>query len=90
MRQGQVKTICGLFELGDPAPILREVWQELDSVVRDRNAVAHGRETADEVGRRYSEQEILEKLDSWEARWLDFLDWVEAQATQRSFYLLPR
>lgn len=90
MRQGQVRTICSLFELGDPAPILREVWQELDSVVRDRNALAHGAETADEVGRRYTEQEIMDKLDTWENRWLEFLDWVEVQASQRTFYLLPR
>jgi hypothetical protein len=90
MRRKQVQTICDLFDLGNPAPVLKEVWQEIDTVVIERNAIAHGRETADEVGRRYSESDLLQKIDLWETRWIDFLNWVEGQASKREFYLLPR
>jgi len=44
-RTSQVRTFCNVFGLSDPAPVLREVWNRLDTIVADRNAVAHGRET---------------------------------------------
>jgi len=86
----QVTTFCKMFGLPDPAPVLREVWERLNTVVADRNAVAHGRETPDEIGRRYTIDEINELIRLWDERWTEFINWVEAAAMTRDFYRLPR
>jgi hypothetical protein len=86
MRTSQVNTFCRIFELGDPAPVLREVWNRLDTIVSERNAIAHGRITPTEVGRAYSHQEINDLIKSWDMRWSDFLAWIERQASTRDFY----
>jgi hypothetical protein len=60
------------------------------TIVIDRNAVAHGRETPGEVGRRYTLPEINELVRLWDERWMAFIDSVEAAAGARDFYRLPR
>jgi hypothetical protein len=89
-RTTQVRTFCEIFGLPDPAPVLREVWSRLDAVVADRNAVAHGTETPDDVGRRYTLLEINGIVDLWDLRWMDFIDWVESAARVRDFYRTSR
>jgi hypothetical protein len=86
----QVRTFCDIFGLSDPASVLQEVWDRLDTVVADRNSVAHGKETPDEVGRRYTLPEINELVRLWDERWTEFINWVEAAAATRDFYRLPR
>lgn len=88
MRRKQVSTLCTVLGLGDPAPILREVWDKIDPVVRDRNKIAHGEATADEVGRQYTIGETRALVALWHQRWGEFLDWVERSASTRSFYRL--
>jgi hypothetical protein len=90
MKRGQIVTFCRLFELGEPGPILREVWDGLDTIVTQRNALAHGQATAAEIGRRYTHADLESLIDSWELRWNQFLDWVETRAATRAFFLLPR
>ncbi|MEU8431274.1 hypothetical protein [Micromonospora sp. NPDC048887] len=90
MKRSQVKLFCELFDLGNPAPVLREVWERIDTVVDERNGIAHGRLTPEEVGRRYSHGEMLNLIDVWGARWSDFLDWIEPQCQGSSFYLSKR
>ena len=65
-RTSQINTFCNVFGLPDPAPVLREVWSRIDTIVSDRNAVAHGRETPGEVGRRYTLPEINELVRLWD------------------------
>jgi hypothetical protein len=89
-RQPQVMTFCKIFGLGDPAPILQQAWQRLDSIVSERNAVAHGRMTPSEVGRSYSLADISQLIDVWEERWLEFINWVETSASSRDFFRMPR
>lgn len=59
----QLRTIWAIFGITDPvvptvlmAPLIAEL-------VENRNAIAHGRKTAHEVGRRYSKAEIKRKND---------------------------
>ena len=54
MKRSQVSLFCDIFELGDPGTILKEVWGRLDTIVTERNGIAHGRLTPEEVGRNYS------------------------------------
>lgn len=86
MKPSQVELFCELFRLGHPARVLREVWPRLDQVVRDRNAVAHGNETAEQVGRRYSFDDVLVLTYFWHLRWHEFADHVEHSGSVRSFF----
>jgi hypothetical protein len=69
---------------------LREVWQRLDTVVTERNAIAHGRETAGNIGRQYTLADLNTLVDLWDLRWMEFIDWVEQAAASRDFYRTPR
>jgi len=90
MRRSQVDTFCRIFDLGDPAPVLREVWERLDSIVVERNQIAHGQLTPGEVGRNYTIGEVLELVELWGDRWGSFLEWVEGKASTRDFFRTPR
>lgn len=89
-RRSQVLTFCKVFNLGDPAPILREAWNRLDTIVAERNAVAHGRLTAGDVGRNYSPADMQRLVEIWELRWNEFINWVESAAVTRDFFRIPR
>lgn len=89
-RRSQVLTVCRVFGLSSPAPILREVWGQIDGVVAQRNAIAHGRLTPGEIGRDYSYSDINGMIDVWDMRWHEFLEWVERAASTRDFFRLPR
>lgn len=89
-RRSQVGTFCQVFGLGDPAPVLKGAWERLDTIVSERNKIAHGLLSADEVGRTYSLTETRSLVDLWETSWLDFIAWVERSASTRDFFRLPR
>lgn len=90
MRKSQVLLFCELFGLPHPGATLREVWQRLDVVVTERNGIAHGRLTADEVGRNYTVDEMRALTYLWVIRWTEFLDLVEQSAANRNFYRVSR
>jgi hypothetical protein len=90
MKASQVSLFCDLFDLGNPAPVLREAWDQINAVVDQRNGIAHGRLTPEEVGRRYSHDEIMRLIRVWGDRWNDFLGWVEPQCQGSAFYLSKR
>jgi hypothetical protein len=75
-----------IFELGDPGCILREVWDRLDTIVIERNNIAHGAATPEEVGRAYSSMDTRNLVDIWESRWLELIEHVETSASNRDFY----
>lgn len=86
MKSSQVRLVCDLFDLGDPGPILKEVWSRLDTVVTERNHIAHGKSTPEEIGRNYSLADINTLVDLWEKRWSEFLQHVGTQAASRDFF----
>lgn len=86
MKRSQVVLFSRLFGLDDPGPILKEVWSRLDTVVTERNNIAHGSLTADEVGRRYSLDDATELCRLWELRWSEFLSAAEVAGSTRAFY----
>ena len=87
MKRTQVEVFCNLFELGNPASILREVWGRLDTIVNERNGIAHGRLTPEEVGRNYSIDEMRKLIDSWENRWKEFIIHISTRASSNSFFV---
>jgi hypothetical protein len=90
MKCSQVTIFCEIFELGDPGPILREVWDRLDTIVTQRNGIAHGGLTPEEVGRNYSLSDIQILMNLWLQRWTSFIDHIEARAQNREFYRYDR
>jgi hypothetical protein len=68
MKNSQVAVFCRVFDLGDPLPVLREVWPRINIVVDQRNGIAHGRLTPEEVGRTYTHAEVLGLISLWELR----------------------
>jgi len=69
---------------------LHRTWATIDSVVSERNGVAHGRKTPEDVGRGYTEKEVRKLIDDWKDDWLDFLGEVEKLAQSRDFFRTPR
>ena len=86
MKSSQVRLVCDLIALGDPGPILKEVWNRLDTVVTQRNHIAHGQATPEEIGRTYTQAEIDTLVNLWETRWREFLQHVGTQAASRAFF----
>lgn len=90
MKCSQVALFCEIFELGDPGAILKEVWTRLDAIVAERNGIAHGRLTPDEVGRNYSLTDVRTLVDLWQQRWMAFITHIESQASSRTFFRYDR
>jgi hypothetical protein len=89
MKRSQVVVWADTFKIGSPGAILGASWQNIDSIVTQRNGVAHGRLTPQEVGRRYSEREILDLTADWAADWDRFLVHVEGLTSNRDFFRRP-
>lgn len=89
MRSSQIVLWCKIFELPHPASILRRTWAAVDTIVVQRNDIAHGGQTADLVGRNYSEADIRQLISDWRDDWLDFLNVVEQKGSTRDFYRIP-
>ncbi len=89
MRSSQIVLWCKVFDLPHPASILRRTWTSVDTIVVQRNEIAHGGQTADLVGRNYSEAEIRQLISDWQDDWLNFLDIVEQNGSTRDFYRTP-
>ncbi len=86
MKTSQIRVFCDVLGFGDPAPVLRELWPRIDTIVTERNKIAHGGATADEIGRAYSIADTRKLVALWQARWGDFLTWAETSAASRDFF----
>lgn len=89
MKSSQIVLWCRTFDLPHPASILRRTWPVVDTIVVQRNGIAHGGLTADLVGRDYSEPDIRQLISDWRDDWLNFLDIVEQSGSTRDFYRKP-
>lgn len=89
MKTSQIHVWCKLFDIPNPHLLLHRTWNVIDAVVSQRNGVAHGRVTADEVGRIYTEADIRQLVENWRLDWVDFLQFVDSRASMRDFYRTP-
>lgn len=65
-RRGQLQTIWDIFGVSQPLlPIPRHLGR-VDELVEHRNAIAHGRRTAEDIGRRFSVGDINDRIDDTE------------------------
>lgn len=89
-KRSQISLWCSTFEIPNPISLLANIWGEIDTIVADRNGIAHGRLTPDEVGRRYTETDIRTLISDWRSDWSSFLVEVQRLASSRDFFRLPR
>lgn len=90
MKSTQIKLWCDIFEVGPPQKLLNRTWSSVDAIVAQRNQIAHGAATPDEVGREYTEAEIRLLIEDWRQDWSAFLLHVESLGSSRDFFRLPR
>lgn len=90
MKRSQVSLWCSIFQVGEPRQLLSGIWGSLDAVVAQRNGIAHGRLTPDQVGRDYTEFEIRDLKRRWAGDWDSFIVHVESLAQDRSFFRVER
>ena len=87
MKSTQVRTICRLFDLGDPAPILGRTWSHIDEFQRKRNAIAHGSVLPSKIGENYSALEIETFYREWRCSWIAFAEHIEKESLNPRFWI---
>lgn len=86
MRQTQVDVFCRIFDLPHAGKSLGPIYHRIDTIVTQRNQIAHGSLTADQVGRDYSHADLLDLIALWEEGWIRFIESTErACNTPRHF-----
>lgn len=89
MKTSQIELWCRTFDVRHPASILRRTWGSVDAIVTERNGIAHGSRTPDEIGRTYTEADMRSLIADWHYDWHDFLTHVEGLASTRDFFRKP-
>ena len=59
----QLETIWKIFSVSPPVVPERRLIGIIEELVENRNAISHGRFTPEEVGRRYSAQDIADRVE---------------------------
>ena len=86
MKSTQVRTICYLFDLGDPAPILGRAWSHIDDFQYKRNEIAHGSVLPSKIGENYSALEIESFYSEWRCSWVAFAEHIEKESLNPRFW----
>lgn len=86
MKSTQVRTICNLFDLGDPAPILGRAWSHIDDFQDKRNAIAHGSVLPSTIGENYSALDIETFHTEWRSSWVGFAEHIEKESLNPRFW----
>jgi hypothetical protein len=86
-RTGQIATIWHVFGITAPLVPDQRLLQRIDELVENRNAIAHGRMTPEEVGKRYSPAEIAERVDDTESIVTHIISTMETQCTSGGLFL---
>lgn len=86
MKASQIIELCQVLDLPHPGSMLRNTFHRIDAVVSQRNQIAHGDQTADQIGRDYSDLDLTNLINEWETDWLRFVQAAESQCnTPRHF-----
>jgi hypothetical protein len=89
MKASQIELWCKVFDVGPPQAVLQRTWGSVNAIVSQRNAIAHGQRTPDDVGRNYTEADIRTLIQEWRDDWTDFLAHIGALASSRDFFRTP-
>lgn len=86
MDEWQLSVYCKTFGITNWGAALQSAKPLIEEIRQARNDVAHGDQTAREVGRNTSIGDMQAKVAAWRGGWNRFLDLVEIQAAQSSFF----
>lgn len=89
-KSSQIEVWCTVFDIGHAPTLLPAIWPTIDTVVSQRNAIAHGQLKAGDVGRTYTETEIRDLVENWRKDWTSFLSHVNSLASSRDFFRTPK
>jgi len=76
-RPQQLETIWSLFGIATPIVATPRHRGRIEEMVEHRNAIAHGRESPDAIGRRFSEADIQSRINDTEALCAHVIDTLE-------------
>lgn len=86
-RSGQLRTIWRVFGIDEPIVAEMKHLGRIDELVENRNAIAHGRITAEDIGKRYSSSDITKRVDDIELICSHILDTLRSHFTKSGFLL---
>lgn len=87
MSPSQIAVFCDVFAIQGWKATLGKTLSLVSGIRSDRNAVAHGRLTAEIVGRDKTYDEVLEIIDEWDSGWNRFLDLTDQLASNRTYFV---
>jgi len=77
-RVRQLRTIWEIFGITTSIVLESKHLGYIDELVDNRNAIAHGRETAASVGRRYTSGDIADRITGNQQAWLHLVSCMQA------------
>lgn len=70
------------------SPVQRQLYlQRIDEVVAHRNAIAHGREAAEKIGRQYSRLDILHRIQQMKSVSLTLISIIQKHCSNSSLHI---
>ncbi len=83
-RIAQLRTIWTVFDIRKPVVPNGRLIPLIDELVENRNSIAHGRDTAEDVGHRYTDTEMLQKANGTQAICLHIVDTMKNHCSDPS------
>jgi hypothetical protein len=81
-RHAQLRTLWSVFEIAGPEVPDPRFIGRINELVEHRNAIAHGRETAENIGRRFSDGDIAQRVDDTQELCLHIVNSFEDHCTE--------
>lgn len=82
-RRSQLQTIWDIFGVTSSIVPSGRIYPLIDELVENRNAIAHGRRTSDDVGRGYSETDIDKKIKETRDLCIHIVDSLAIHCSQK-------
>lgn len=91
MKRSQVELWFKVFDAGNPWEVFDYyMFDNFNTVVRNRNKIAHGEDSPENIGGSFTFEEMTRWVSSWENSWLSFISHIENLGSKREFYRSSR
>ena len=91
MKQSQIEHWWHVWDLSDdnehPGKYLSDIWNDINSVVKIRNDIAHGNDMPARTVDFKTPADVMYDILAWKYSWLSFIDYVESRAKYKEFYM---
>lgn len=86
MKYEQLKLFCIFFQLQNALHDLGSINNQLDGIVAQRNKIAHGESSPEQIGSNYSPNEINQLISEWKNGWIAFLNSALAITSDKHYW----